>query len=329
VPLNTIVYASTLNGNSAGARGGAVATTLRAADVAYPVTRLIDSTIAGNKAGTGAGGVDIFAPTGAQTGTIDNSILACNSTDATSGADFRIGGGVAPFEGSFSLIQNVSSAAVADNGGNIFGQNPLLAPLAANGGLTKTMALTPGSPAIDHGQTTFPTDQREFARPGSGDDMGALELQPSDTPQSAAPCDSHVGTPPSPQPPAPPTPPTGGAPTIGKVALSKVKASSTGVTFTVTCTSASCSGNAVLSAVERLSGEKLVGLAKIRHKRVRVGAKSYSLKAGQKKTIAVKLNSSGKKLLKKFKKLPVTLVVTQKGKAAAVKTAKVRIKRKR
>jgi hypothetical protein len=64
--------------------------------------------------------------------------------------------------------------------------DPKLAPLARNGGLTETMALQPGSPAIDAGNpmgcktgdgTPITTDQRGFFRPINGRcDIGAFEV---------------------------------------------------------------------------------------------------------------------------------------------------------
>jgi hypothetical protein len=57
--------------------------------------------------------------------------------------------------------------------------DPKLAPLADNGGPTLTMALLPGSPAIDAGDTAAapPTDQRGFPRPaGLAADIGAFEF---------------------------------------------------------------------------------------------------------------------------------------------------------
>jgi hypothetical protein len=63
--------------------------------------------------------------------------------------------------------------------------NPLLGPLADNGGPTLTHALLPGSPALDAGDNAGcpPTDQRAFRRPVDGDsngtatcDIGAYEL---------------------------------------------------------------------------------------------------------------------------------------------------------
>jgi len=55
--------------------------------------------------------------------------------------------------------------------------DPLLGPLADNGGYTETMALLPGSPAIDAGIICMVgTDQRGVARPiGLGCDIGAYE----------------------------------------------------------------------------------------------------------------------------------------------------------
>jgi len=59
--------------------------------------------------------------------------------------------------------------------------DPLLAPLTDNGGPTPTMALLPGSPAIDAGDDSAcpPTDQRGVTRPqGLACDIGAFELAP-------------------------------------------------------------------------------------------------------------------------------------------------------
>jgi hypothetical protein len=56
--------------------------------------------------------------------------------------------------------------------------DPKLGPLADNGGPTLTMALLPGSPAIDAGNTSLApaTDQRGFPRPaGLAADIGAFE----------------------------------------------------------------------------------------------------------------------------------------------------------
>jgi hypothetical protein len=76
-------------------------------------------------------------------------------------------------------------AAGGDLGGNQFGVNPRLGPLADNGGPTQTMALLPGSPALGAGTNASPlgsvptTDQRGLPRPGpNGLDIGAFQSQP-------------------------------------------------------------------------------------------------------------------------------------------------------
>jgi hypothetical protein len=61
----------------------------------------------------------------------------------------------------------------------------MLGLLADNGGPTWTMALAPGSPAIDLGnaQGAPPSDQRGVPRPsGSGVDIGAFEFTPQGPP---------------------------------------------------------------------------------------------------------------------------------------------------
>ena len=57
--------------------------------------------------------------------------------------------------------------------------NPLLASLGNNGGPTPTMALLSGSPAIGAGASIngITTDQRGFARPASGPDIGAYQSE--------------------------------------------------------------------------------------------------------------------------------------------------------
>ncbi len=64
--------------------------------------------------------------------------------------------------------------------GDLVGTEPQLGPLAGNGGQTDTLALLPGSPAIDHGSGCPAADQRGVARPqGAACDIGAFELVPA------------------------------------------------------------------------------------------------------------------------------------------------------
>jgi hypothetical protein len=71
--------------------------------------------------------------------------------------------------------------------GDQVGREPLLGPLADNGGQTDTLALLSGSPAIDHASACTPADQRGVVRPqGAACDVGAFELVPvSATPSNA------------------------------------------------------------------------------------------------------------------------------------------------
>lgn len=65
------------------------------------------------------------------------------------------------------------------NTGSMNNREPRLGPLSANGGATLTMALLPGSPAIDGADTSSApaTDQRGFPRPvGAAADIGAFEF---------------------------------------------------------------------------------------------------------------------------------------------------------
>ncbi len=65
--------------------------------------------------------------------------------------------------------------------GSLNNANPLLGPLMDNGGPTLTMALMPGSPAIDAGDNGAapPIDQRGVPRPvGLASDIGAYECGP-------------------------------------------------------------------------------------------------------------------------------------------------------
>jgi predicted outer membrane repeat protein len=89
--------------------------------------------------------------------TLRNSIVAGNT-----GADLV--GTLA--SGSSNNLVNVSAASAG------------LGTLASNGGATQTIALNPGSPAINAGLSLVAADQRGIARPqGSASDIGAFERQ--------------------------------------------------------------------------------------------------------------------------------------------------------
>ena len=98
-----------------------------------------------------------------------NCILAFNAPSNCSGA---------PTDAGHNLSSDASCAFTG--AGSRTNLNPMFGPLANNGGPTLTMALLPGSPAIDTGLAVGAptTDQRGVARPqGPGVDIGAFEFQ--------------------------------------------------------------------------------------------------------------------------------------------------------
>lgn len=176
---------------------------------------ILNSTIAGNTAGSHGGG--IYYSTSAN---VDLEIV--NATIVQNIADFDAsgsgsGGGFAsqgsPFENVFmrnsilfgnidtggeapdcdgtivsrdyNFIGDLTSCDLVDDPGNtVIGVDPLLLPLADNGGPTRTMALQQNSPASGAGSCTdlddSPVifDQRMFPRPVMDCDVGAFELDP-------------------------------------------------------------------------------------------------------------------------------------------------------
>jgi len=100
---------------------------------------------------------------------------------------------------------NVSSddSCSLNHAGDLSAADPLLGPLADNGGPTLTHLPQPSSPAIDHAPLAGcpAADQRGFVRPaGAACDSGAVEVGAS------APTPTATTAPPSPTPTAAPTP---------------------------------------------------------------------------------------------------------------------------
>lgn len=157
---------STFSGNDAGQYGGGMFLTHEDGE-----GLLDNSTVTGNYAYYGGGGV-YNADSELQ---IRSSIIAGN-TSYNSNPD--LGGDNLYVE--FSLIGDSDGVSLDSNNNNLFDVDPLLGPLADNGGPTMTHALMTGSPAIDTGLNTAPSadDQRGvgFERMiGLQTDMGAVE----------------------------------------------------------------------------------------------------------------------------------------------------------
>jgi hypothetical protein len=176
-PLGTLsVVNSTISGNVAATDGGGI----RALNDTG--TTLLNDTIAANTAGTSGGGLNTESPSGPIT--LKNTILAGN-TAGSAPSDCAVAGGPIASTG-----HNIDQSGTCHLGGTgDMSLNPLLGPLAYNGGPTETLALLLGSPAIDAADPSGcpATDQRGVPRPhGSACDIGAFELAPPATSTGAA-----------------------------------------------------------------------------------------------------------------------------------------------
>ncbi|MGR8934574.1 MAG: choice-of-anchor Q domain-containing protein [Gammaproteobacteria bacterium] len=158
---------TTVSGNTAGGNGGGI-------NFSYADQLIViqNSTISGNSASGIAGGV-YFRGSSIHVMAITNSIIANNTSDlfTHAGDSFTI---------DYSLIENPATAAITDNGGNIFNTDPQLGLLANNGGPTQTHLPASSSPVVDAGDPAFTpppaTDQRGLARVSNGRiDMGSVE----------------------------------------------------------------------------------------------------------------------------------------------------------
>lgn len=182
---------STLSGNSATVYGGGIYNDSFLGGDAIVI--LINCTFSGNAASRG-GGIFNAAFNGSATLTIGNTILKAGDSGQniynTQGTIVSNGYNLSSDAG----VTNESGGSGSLNAtGDQINTAPMLDPdgLQDNGGPTLTIALQPGSPAIDKGKnlSSFTTDQRGagFARTfdklianapgGDGTDIGALEVQ--------------------------------------------------------------------------------------------------------------------------------------------------------
>ncbi len=153
--ITAVLTNVTISGNYRGvAIGGGTAT-------------LTNVTVANNLAGISGGPM-----------TLKNTILA----NSTTGINCE---GSGPITSAGNNLDSGNTCGFSGPG-DLNNTDPILGPLANNGGPTKTHALPVGSPAIDAGTNTGcpSTDQRGLPRPRDGDgngssicDMGAFEAQ--------------------------------------------------------------------------------------------------------------------------------------------------------
>ena len=163
---------STLSENTAGGNGGGLS------NAGLATIRL--TTVFDNQAVNG-GGISNSTPKGI---TIRNSIVAGNTATTATNPDPDVNG--ASFESLGSnLIGDVGNTVTGFGGTDLLGNSaslidPLLAPLADNGGATLTHALLFGSPARDAGNNlgVSASDQRGFARivDGDGDGFATVDI---------------------------------------------------------------------------------------------------------------------------------------------------------
>ena len=162
--------------------------------------------------------------------------------------------------------------------------DPLLGPLANNGGETDTMALLTGSPAINAGDSALcpATDQRGFPRPQLGGcDIGAFEVQP-------------------------PPPPPVFKPTIKRRGHVKVKKAGktflVKTPFLVSCPAGGPSCTGTIKARAPKAKPKGAGTSTAKKVPV-VGKAKFTVAPGKTKKLSLKLNRKGAKMLRQAGKL--------------------------
>ena len=155
---------STISGNHAADFGGGI--------INFGTLTISNSTISGNDADRDGGGIR-----NGGTSILRSTIVANNA--ATGVGDDLIG----TFQVEYSLIEQRAGATIRETvaRSNRYGVDPLLEPLADNGGPTETHALLPGSPALNRGfnYNSAAFDQRGlgYVRAVERTDIGAFEVQ--------------------------------------------------------------------------------------------------------------------------------------------------------
>jgi hypothetical protein len=203
---NASITGSTISNNSAGRNAGGVQSS-------FGTLTIRNSTISGNSADGRGGGIESLFGSGGFNNRVDmNNVTVTqnHSGDAGGGVynsdsrDFRFLNSILAenlddegpsdcagrlIASGHNLVQSPTESCIFSEQDNIIGQAPLLMPLSDNGGLTRTHALQPESPAIDAGNPASPgsggqacelTDQRGSPR---NCDIGAYEYdsQPANT----------------------------------------------------------------------------------------------------------------------------------------------------
>jgi hypothetical protein len=201
---NANVETSTFAGNSAPLGGALYKSAIGGGDDPGSTLTVSNSTFAGNGAQYGGGIVSVEPATIANSTITDNrSFLGAGGIQMKAGADLVLQSSIVARNGAGDYVGKYCDliAESAVTGGNnvvivasgatvlpadTIALDPMLSPLADNGGPTPTVAPYRGSPAVDAGANPvgFAEDQRgaEFPRTvGRGTDIGAVELQENES----------------------------------------------------------------------------------------------------------------------------------------------------
>jgi CSLREA domain-containing protein len=180
------LFNSTVSGNSVDGPGGGI---LVSNGFTNPASGIFNSTIAFNSCGSsGCGLFNASGSTGDTRVRVRSTIISNNTSTYIYGdPDFYSQRPIIS-EG-YNLVGDRGDGDASGWASTDLpaGTNPLLQPLAYNGGPTQTHRLGAGSPAIDKGSATTSADQRgalRFDNPaipnntgGDGSDIGAVEMQ--------------------------------------------------------------------------------------------------------------------------------------------------------
>ena len=175
-PAQLVIDSSTISGNTARLGGG-----ITSGGHSGNSVTITNSTIAFNESGDrgGGGGLIVFSGTA----TIRNTIVARNTSTSPGQANCSTDQGVIS-SGGYNVENDATCGFTSST--DRPSADPLLEPLAFNGGPTRTHALSFGSPAVDTGDPQCPfADQRGFSRPlGKGCDTGAFEAVDQTVPET-------------------------------------------------------------------------------------------------------------------------------------------------
>ena len=283
---------------------------------------LRDSTVVNNGVEPGAGSAGgAFWGSGTDTLAVENSIVYGNTPLQVVG----FGGGT-----------TFASSDICNEAGGTAITGPGL--MCANPKLNEEGEETAASPTVDAGSNALvpaglATDLGGRPRITAGRcgdaplvDMGAFEL-PAATgcPAAATTSTSTTST----------TTTSSAASGPGKAGLASVGGTSNGAEATVTCTGTGgqvCEGEAAMYTTENKIGKKVASLSSKRGRRahkqkVLIASARFKLNAGQRLKLELVLNSKGRALLRRFHRVPATLVLTLKanGKSTVVSTRRLTI----